>query len=586
RPMWVLVFLGLAITLMVRGQAKGLERRWQALGLDYSDELMTTATVIGLALAVAAVAISPLVPALSSRATYDAFWRVLSGPWRQVEDTTGKLFGGLNSPTNRQPMLEGDAATPDVPSDHQVGAGLPLGNDIVMTVKIDDDAPEPWAGEMIRYEEDTVPQRHWRAATYERYTGSGWENGAYTEAEVNGGATLPLPDTDIETRKESHQEFSLRGRTGVLYAVGQPYQFDEPVAVNERTGDDVVSVHSDAYVYEVTSLVPDITVAELDEAGEDYPEWVSERYLALPDLPQRLRDLVAEVLAGADTPYRKARAVEAYLRQFPYDLNVPQAPATQDVVDYFLFDLQRGYCDYYATAMVVMLRQAGVPARLAIGYARGTYDRDRAAWVVKQSDSHAWVEVYFPRYGWIEFEPTSGQSVYSFPAGGFGDYESNPLGVPEAPGVGLRWPYTAQQTTRGAAVGLAAVALLALLVRGGRRLRFGPDRWAKEAYDGTTTAAGWVGVAPGPNETVREFWQRLRLSLAEETIFVSTPWGTEWVWQFDRVMQPLRYVLAAYEQSLFGRGHLSRTVARRAREEAGRVRRHLALLWLARRLGE
>jgi hypothetical protein len=78
------------------------------------------------------------------------------------------------------------------------------------------------------------------------------------------------------------------------------------------------------------------------------------------------------------------------------------------VVDYFLFDLQKGYCDYYATAMVVLARAAGLPARLAVGYAAGSYDSYQAYYVVTEADAHAWVEVYFPGYEWVEFEPTGG----------------------------------------------------------------------------------------------------------------------------------------------------------------------------------
>jgi len=233
-----------------------------------------------------------------------------------------------------------------------------------------------------------------------------------------------------------------------------------------------------------------------------------------------------------------------------------------------------------------MLRQAGVPARLAIGYARGTYDRDKGAWVVRESAAHAWVEVYFPRYGWIEFEPTASQRTYSYPSGGYSEYDTAALDLPPAPHVGWRWPLPTRQTVRGAGLVAAGGLLVFLLLRAARRLRFGPDRWAKEAYESAVSAAAWVGVAPAANETVREYWQRLRLALADETVFVSTPWGTEWVWQFDQMTQPMRYVLAAYEQSLFGRERLSSAIGRRAREASLEVRRHLVLLWLARRLAE
>lgn len=581
---WVLGFLGIALVLMVRGRSRGLELRWQRQSMDYSDELLPYTTLVGTGLAAIVIILAPLVPALSSRATYDAFWRVLRSPWERVEDTTGRLFGGLNSPGRRESMLPPEGAAFGMSDEHSVGAGRPQGDDIVMYVQTTDPAPEPWAGEMPSLRIDTGPQRHWRGGTYDTYTGAGWENSSYTTGDVLD-AGEPLPVEGVDWREEFVQSFRMRGRTGAVYAAGQPLSVDRRVGLTRRDDGDVVSLEVDAYEYEVVSLVPKVTVSELEAAGGEYPDWVMERYLPLPPLTQRVRDVVAEVTAGHDTPYRKARAIESYLRQFPYDLDVPAPPADREVVDYFLFDLQSGFCDYYATAMTVMLRQAGIPARLAIGYTRGEYDRDRGAWVVTERNSHAWVEAYFPGYGWIEFEPTSGETVYSYPLGG--SFEFEPPAVP-TPSVGrtLRWPLTMQQT-RAAVGGLAlAFLLVSLMVRLVRRGRRTAADAVADSYAGMLRALAWVGPTQGSSETVREFWQRLRATLEEEAIFVSTPWGTEWVWQYGRITQPLRFVMAAYERSLFAPGRLSHAVARRARDEVGRLRRELALLWLARRLGE
>jgi len=90
-------------------------------------------------------------------------------------------------------------------------------------------------------------------------------------------------------------------------------------------------------------------------------------------------------------------------------LDLPQPPTDQDIVDYFLFDLKRGYCDYYATAMVVMARATGLPARLAVGYASGEFDPANNRYVVTAADAHSWVEIYFPGVGWVPFEPTGGR---------------------------------------------------------------------------------------------------------------------------------------------------------------------------------
>ncbi len=125
-----------------------------------------------------------------------------------------------------------------------------------------------------------------------------------------------------------------------------------------------------------------------------------------PEVPQRVKDLALQLTASSLTPYDRVRAIESYLRTIPYTLDVPLPPANRDVVDYFLFDLREGYCDYYATAMVVLARAAGVPARLAMGYAPGTYNLNSKRFVVTEADAHSWVEVYFPDIGWVPFEPT------------------------------------------------------------------------------------------------------------------------------------------------------------------------------------
>ena len=583
RPSWALAFLGLAIVALVRGTAKGLERRWRLRGTDYSEELLPYATFFGIGLAAAVILLSPIVPAVTSRSTYEAFWRLLSGPWRKVEETTGRLFGGLDSPLRRESQLKGDTATPDLPAEHSIGGGLPLGNGVVFYVKTDDPAPEPWAGEIRKLASETIRQRHWRAATYDTYTGVGWENRDRQESEM--AARAPLPGVQAEGRREFRQQFRLMRGQGGFYAAGQPLTVDESTTVTERDDQDLISLKVRASTYEVVSLVPDLTVADLEAVGIEYPDWVRERYLALPPVPQRVGDLVAQVTEGAQTPYQKARAIEGYLRQFPYDLEVRSAPAGRDVVDYFLFDLQRGYCDYFASAMTVMLRAAGVPARLALGYARGEYNRALGEWVVSERDSHAWVEIYFPTYGWIEFEPTPSQDVYSFPAGGAAEFQPPLRSLPTARPA-LRWPFSSFQTAAGAG-GLGLLALIVvLLVRSVRRLRYKPEQWVAESYGRALQATSWVGLRPGETETVREFWQRLRSAMADEAVFVSTPWGSEWVWQFDRVAGPLRYVLAAYEQALFGPAQLGQAVGRRARQSAARLRRELGLLWLSRRVGE
>jgi hypothetical protein len=135
------------------------------------------------------------------------------------------------------------------------------------------------------------------------------------------------------------------------------------------------------------------------------------------EFPAKVAELAQQLTLGATTPYAKAKAIEAYLRTIPYNDAIPAPPAGRDPLEYFLFDIQEGYCDYYATAMAMMLRVVGVPARTASGYAEGTFDEESGAYFVTERDAHTWVEVFFPEYGWIEFEPTAGESPLERPPG-------------------------------------------------------------------------------------------------------------------------------------------------------------------------
>lgn len=119
-----------------------------------------------------------------------------------------------------------------------------------------------------------------------------------------------------------------------------------------------------------------------------------------------MKDLAEEWTKDAKTPYDKAAAVESKLRQFEYATNVSPPPRDGDGVDHFLFTLKRGYADYNASAMVVMLRSLGIPSRVTVGYVAGDWDNDLQRFTVREAHAHAWPEVFFPGYGWIEFSPT------------------------------------------------------------------------------------------------------------------------------------------------------------------------------------
>jgi hypothetical protein len=158
--------------------------------------------------------------------------------------------------------------------------------------------------------------------------------------------------------------------------------------------------------YTVASeVVPRDAAALRRSVGEDPPA-VRSRNLSLPRLDPRVPALAREITAGATTRFDAAIAVEQWLSsRLPYSLEVQDRGAT-DPLARFLFDGMAGHCEYFATAMVVLAREAGIPARFVAGYLRGEKSRFGKRYVVRQSDAHSWVEIYFPGVGWLPFDPT------------------------------------------------------------------------------------------------------------------------------------------------------------------------------------
>jgi hypothetical protein len=160
--------------------------------------------------------------------------------------------------------------------------------------------------------------------------------------------------------------------------------------------------------YTVTAIEPRPTTAQLAAARPLAPgSLVQQEFTALPPLDPRVTDLVAEVTAGASTPYERVRSVQQFLTDrangFIYSLSTAPGTSGNDLVDFL--QLRRGYCEQYAGAMAVMVRAAGVPARVALGYTPGT-EQDDGSRLITSDDAHAWVEVYFEDLGWVPFDPT------------------------------------------------------------------------------------------------------------------------------------------------------------------------------------
>jgi hypothetical protein len=163
--------------------------------------------------------------------------------------------------------------------------------------------------------------------------------------------------------------------------------------------------------YRVQAEITTASLEELLASNGIYPDWISERYLQLPDdFSQRVQTLAKEITTGKETPYDKAVAINQYLREnYSYSETVPLAPPSMDIIEWFLFEQKQGFCSYFASAEVLLLRSVGIPARFAIGYSEGESTGINNSYIVREKNSHAWPEIYFSGIGWVEFEPTSSE---------------------------------------------------------------------------------------------------------------------------------------------------------------------------------
>jgi protein-glutamine gamma-glutamyltransferase len=159
--------------------------------------------------------------------------------------------------------------------------------------------------------------------------------------------------------------------------------------------------------YEGVSILPMARPEQARTASTNYSPEIRRTYLQLPtNLDRRIPELARKVTAGADTPYDKSLAIEQYLRtKFTYTLNIT-GTREQDPLAHFLFDTKAGFCEYFATAMAVMLRTQGIPSREVNGFLPGEYNDLAGDYIVRASDAHSWVEAYFPGTGWLTFDPT------------------------------------------------------------------------------------------------------------------------------------------------------------------------------------
>ncbi|AGN02453.1 transglutaminase domain-containing protein [Salinarchaeum sp. Harcht-Bsk1] len=412
---WLLVFLALTGDATLLETLLGTVGAVLALGfgeLDRRDGAVTAADLLVALVAVMAVfaVVVPMVPSGSASALEP----------QGVGGDSGGASAQQATPLDEQ-LLDGDDVT----------AGGPINL-----------SPD------VRFVVESPSQQRWRVGVLDTYTGDSWTQSGLSSPYLG---TLDGPPGSARTVL---QQYQLRTEATDLPAAAYPIG----VRNLDRNNVDVTSTGAltvdgrlpNGTNYTIESSVPTPTVNQLRTAGTDYPLSIEERYTGLPQytVPERVSNLTDQVTSQSSNSFESARAIESYLEDNKeYSQNVSAPSGT--LADSFLFEMDAGYCVYYAGTMATMLRTQGIPARVAVGYTSGQYVGNDT-WVVRGTDAHAWVEVYFPDVGWVEFDPTPTGDVRDARRNAVETARTNEsasVDVPESSGEELRFDQPENTTT-------------------------------------------------------------------------------------------------------------------------------------------
>jgi transglutaminase-like putative cysteine protease len=580
----LLLFVIAALLLWLRAALVERQDGWQRRRVNENMEVPAAIMRSGIVFAGASVALAWILTSVAVAAPLTGAWRSLDGVWTGARDQFEGVFGSLENPQSRI-------------------TGNSFGRSFTVF------------GEWRSNDRETVVLAasrplYLRTSAYDVYTGRGWERSDGPARRVPAGEplfTVPTPERPTVAAAVRVETIAIEMRQPIgrnLFTAGSPLQVYAPVVVHESGGLPVLggiestSPLGTGEAYEVSVAISQATEAQLATAGTEYPEAVTRLYLDDSLVTDRVAELARQITANTSNPYEQARALARYLTgpDFTYDTTGPEIPRNGDVVDTFLFgdEGRRGYCQYYASAMAMMARSLGLPARVAVGFAPGE-SIGEGLYLHREANAHAWAEIYFPGYGWQIFEATKSINprFVRLPgdasAGGaapitgidplldFDDFRDPNRGVSALPSPDLidgaidpdRSEDAAAEDTAAAArsgnalvigalvMGLATVVWL--------RRRQAERRWrllpaGDRAWRRLTGAAGRAGVGPQPSETIYEY----------------AGWLED---QLPRQSEPIRLVAdGKVWQSYSGR---RMTAAASDRLDAAWAALRLPLLWLA-----
>jgi len=253
---------------------------------------------------------------------------------------------------------------------------------------------------------------HWRGIGFDNFDGYSWKRSDSREYWIQRNSKgqfqvrRPMPGNELMKQVVYLEPIGSR----VIFVAKEPYLISGSFTYLLYDLTDtlyLISNSTQRRSYTVYSAIPSPSSQALRRSPSRYPSDIEEKYLQLPRFfNPRIKELAQEVTTGLTSAFDKAAKIESYLRNnYTYSTEIKEADAIDPLYS-FLFNSREGHCEYYATAMVMMLRSINVPSRLVNGFQRGEYNELGGYFIVRQRDAHSWTEVYFPGHGWVEFDAT------------------------------------------------------------------------------------------------------------------------------------------------------------------------------------
>lgn len=481
--------IGLLLLSIVSSEAARRERAWSRAKADYSDELRLDALAWGGGLALSALMLALALPAWVNNPLALALWG-------QIQPPSGlAVLEQQARPPLRAPTPAARIGISRLPS-LELGVSLEQGDPQQVALRIQVSAPLP----------ETGAPHYWRARLFERYNGRGWQ----AEARVLPETPFRLPETpppglilqDIT---------DLRADRTLLVALPDLIGIDQSADTERLEDGTVAALTSPRSLDRYRVLSRPQEQATRSDLSEGPPPDMS-LYTRLPGLPARVSELARAVTAQAASPAERALALERYLRGLPYTYTIPPLPPQGDAVDFFLFETRTGYCSYYASAMAVMARSLGIPARVATGYFTGAYDQATRTYTVYENEAHAWPELYLDGR-WTAFEPTPIRPIPPARAPNDRTLQPTPTPAPSA----IRDVPLAQSPLPAL---LALAALVILLAVGALWALRRPPALALQVQARLERLGARAGVAWPPGATLHEYGALLaaRLGAPADTL--------------------------------------------------------------------